>query len=225
MLPSDQPEAVGPARPTGRTALPTPQPDLSAYRWNRFLALATSPRRLVNYARFKLAERGPEIDYLPIKLDIENVSRCNFACTMCQVSDWPKRQRARDMSFDDFKALIDSQYGLVEIKIQGMGEPTLQGDDFFRMIRYARSKGIWVRTTTNASLLHVHDNYRKLIDSDVNDVQISLDGADKPTYEAIRRGGKFEMVTRNCQRINAYCAELGVVRTQMWIVLQQANFG
>jgi hypothetical protein len=31
------------------------------------------------------------VDYYPIKLDIENVSRCNFRCTMCAVSDWPQR--------------------------------------------------------------------------------------------------------------------------------------
>ena len=110
------------------------------------------------------AARGADVDYLPVKLDIENVSRCNFRCTMCQVSEWPKGRRARDMTLDEFKRLIDQQYSLVEIKIQGQGEPTLQGDDFIAMISYARSKAIWVRVITNGSLLHLRDNYKKLID-------------------------------------------------------------
>ena len=58
------------------------------------------------------------------------------------------------MSLDDFKNIVDTQYGLIEIKLNGLGEPTLQGDDFFEMIKYARQKKIWVRITTNASLLH-----------------------------------------------------------------------
>lgn len=206
-----------------RTELPTPKPNLTAYRWNRYVALATSPRRLVNYLKFKASARTARLDYLPIKLDIENVSRCNFACTMCQVSDWPKRKRAEDMPFAAFKRLIDEQVGLIEIKIQGMGEPTIQGDDFFRMIRYARRRRIWVRTTTNASLLHLDDNYAKLVDSGVNDVQISVDGTDAATYEAIRNGGKFEQVRRNCRLINDYCAEASTLRPQMWVVLQRTN--
>lgn len=222
-----RPDILHAAAPTAgearRTSLPVPKPDLRAYHRERRLALLSSPRRLFNYIRYKLAKRRPELGHLPIKLDIENVSRCNFACTMCQVSDWPKRQRAQDMSFDAFKRLIDEQYGLVEIKIQGMGEPLLQGGEFFRMIRYARSRRIWVRTTTNASLLHLNDNYRKLIDAGVNDVQVSFDGADKATYEKIRRGGKFEQVMRNCRLLNDYCAQTGGVTPQMWVVVQRDN--
>ena len=48
----------------------------------------------------------------------------------------------------------------------------MQGDVFFEMIQYARARQIWVRTTTNASLLHAKDNYRKLVDSGVNEIQI-----------------------------------------------------
>jgi pyrroloquinoline quinone biosynthesis protein E len=203
--------------------LPTPKPNLQAYDRERRLALLSSPRRLLNYLRFRLAIRRPNISHWPIKLDIENVSRCNFACTMCQVSDWPGRQRAEDMSLVDFQSIIDGQPGLVEIKIQGMGEPTMQGDAFFDMIRYARRKHIWVRTTTNASLLHLNDNHAKLIDSGVNDVQVSLDGATAATYEAIRRGGKFDRVTQNCRLLNDYAREKGNVGIQMWVVVQRTN--
>jgi molybdenum cofactor biosynthesis enzyme MoaA len=164
------------------------------------------------------------VDYLPIKLDIENVSRCNFRCTMCVVAEWPKGQRAEDMRFDDFRRLIDEQYGLVEIKLQGIGEPLMQrGDEFFEMIRYARSKHIWVRTTTNASLLHLRDNYKKLVDTGVNEIQISIDGATKDVFEGIRVGSVFGQVAANCKLINGYCREKGVEVTKMWTVVQQAN--
>jgi len=205
------------------TGLPAPKPDPFAYRLNLLLALASSPHRLVNYIRYLRSGRSTRLDYLPIKLDFENVSRCNFHCMMCQVSDWPRHQRASDMSLKDFKHLIDIQYGLVEIKLQGLGEPLLGRDTFFEMIRYARSKHIWVRITTNASLLHLRDNYKKLIESGVNEVQISFDGASKETFEAIRRGSKFELVVQNCKLVNEYCNGHDLLRTRMWVLLQRHN--
>jgi pyrroloquinoline quinone biosynthesis protein E len=207
-------------------SLPTPEPvpDLAAYVANRERALAADPVRRANYERYlRSSRRQADPDYLPIKLDIENVSRCNLRCTMCAVSDWPKGRRAEDMALEAFQALIDEQRGLLEIKLQGIGEPTMQGDAYFAMIRYARVRHIWVRTTTNATLLHLKDNYRKLIDSGVNEVQISIDGPDQASYEAIRRGGRFDRVARNCAAINAYCAGLGAIRTKMWTVVQRAN--
>lgn len=206
--------------------LPTPQPvpDLETYLRVRRTCLSRSPERLRNYLAYQASgRRSADPVYLPIRLDFENVSRCNFRCTMCTVSDWHKGTRAADMPLQSFKRLIDEQTGLVEIKVQGLGEPTLQGDDFFEMIRYARARHIWVRTTTNASLLHLKDNYRKLIDSGVNEVQISCDGADKETFESIRRGSVFERVVENCKLINAYCAERNIERTKMWTVVQRPN--
>lgn len=210
-----------------RLPAPTPSAGIDAYRRERERALASDPRRRANYERYVAYMNAPtrdaRVDFLPVKLDIENVSRCNFRCTMCAVSDWHKGTRAADMPLDAFQALIDEQYGLVEIKLQGLGEPLLQRDDYFAMLRYARARHIWVRTTTNASLLHLHDNHQKLVDADPNEIQISIDGATKEVFESIRRGSVFERVADNCRLINAYCREKGVIRTKMWTVLQRAN--
>ncbi len=209
-----------------RRSIPAPEPSAgwAAYHAQRERALAFDPRRRANFEKYQRAKRDSAVlDYLPIKLDIENVSRCNFRCTMCQVSDWHKGQRAKDMPLESFKSLIDQQYGLIEIKLQGMGEPLMQREPYFEMLKYARAREIWVRTTTNASLLHLRENYARLIDADPNEVQISIDGADKQTFESIRRGSVFERVIANCRLINDYCEKKGVVRTKMWIVVQKGN--
>lgn len=215
------------ARRRALRALPAPEPSagLTAYHRERDLALAASPAKRANYERYLAAQRREaDPDYLPIKLDIENVSRCNFRCIMCSVSNWHKGKRADDLPLEAFERLIDEQIGLVEIKLQGLGEPTMQRDAYFDMIRYARARHIWVRTTTNASLLHLKDNGRKLVDADPNEIQISIDGATKAVFESVRRGSVFERVVDNCKRLNAYCRERGVVRTKMWTVVQRANF-
>ncbi len=209
-------------------SLPTPTPaaGLAAYLAERERALASCPRKRANYQRYLASERrSAEVDYLPIRLDIENVSRCNLRCTMCTVSDWTKGIRAGDMSLAAFERLLEEQYGLVEIKLQGIGEPLLQGEEFLGMIRAARRRHIWVRTTTNATLLHLKDNYARLVDAGTNEIQVSIDGATAATYEGIRRGAKFDRVIDNCRRLNEYCREQGVDLTKMWTVVQTPNVG
>jgi len=203
--------------------IPHPSPDQALYKQVLEEGFQRFPERRANYLKYQAAKRGVSLDYLPIKLDIENVSRCNFHCTMCQVSDWPGLKRADDMSFEDYKALIDAQDGLIEIKLQGMGEP-LMGSCYFDMISYARAKYIWVRSTTNGSLLHLQDNYKRLIDSDICELQISIDGTTPETYEKIRRGGNFKKTADNCILINQYCRDVQRKRTRMWSVIQRDNF-
>jgi MoaA/NifB/PqqE/SkfB family radical SAM enzyme len=204
--------------------LPRPEPSAGIAAYDAELAARLLDERCRgNYLRYKKRRLTADPDYLPVKLDIENVSRCNFACTMCAVSKWPKGKRAGDMPLECFKRLLDEQYGLVEIKLNGIGEPLMQGDDYFEMVKYARSKRIWVRMTTNASLLHLRDNYKKLVDSGVNEIDISIDGADGPTFEGIRIQGDFDRVGANCRLLNGYCASLGIVRTKMWTLVQRGN--
>ena len=109
-----------------RSQLPKPYPDPAQWDSNLEAVLSSDPRRRANYELFQKRQKTPNVDYLPTMLDIENVSRCNFRCTMCQVSDWgPNFQRSNDMTLEQFKELIDEQYGLISIKLQGMGEPLL----------------------------------------------------------------------------------------------------
>ena len=203
--------------------LPRPEPSAGvlAYAAEREACIALDERKWANYKRYLMStKREAVVDYLPIKLDIENVSRCNFACTMCAVSKWPHGKRAEDMTLEQFKDLIDEQYGLVEIKLNGLGEALMAGDVFFEMVKYARAKRIWVRMTTNGSLLHLRDNYKKLIESSVNEIDISIDGADKKTFEGIRIQSDFDKVVENCKLLNEYAPG----RTKMWTLVQKGNY-
>jgi pyrroloquinoline quinone biosynthesis protein E len=202
---------------------PLPKADIRAYRINMILRFFHHPRTLWNFIKYKLSGKTSNLNYQSVKLDIEHVSRCNFRCVMCQVSEWDNRKRAEDMQLEDFKQLINQQYGLYEIKLQGLGEPLLH-PDFFEMIRYARRQHIWVRIATNGSLLHINENYKKLIDTGVNEVLISIDGTTKEVFEKIRQGANFEKIMENCRLINNYCNSKGLLKTRMWTVLQKENF-
>lgn len=211
--------------PPGMNRPHLPFPKADAELWDSIMraGFAAYPERQENYRKFKLGKRGIEIDHLPVRLDIENVSRCNYHCTMCQVSDWPGFKRTRDMTLEEYKGLLDEQYGLVEIKLQGMGEPFL-GKGFFEMIEYARNKHIWVRTITNGSVVQRNEGYKKVIDADVSEIHVSIDGTDQEIYEKIRRGGSFSNVSKNSLLLNSYAREAGRHRTRMWTVVQKDNF-
>ena len=202
--------------------LPFPEPDQFTYRSMRYRAFIQDPSRLKNYIIAENEEYSEKVLFLPYIIDIEPNSRCNFRCVMCQVSDWEKGQRARDMELDEFRNLIDSNPQLIEIKLQGMGEP-LMHKDFIKMIEYASERNIWVRTVVNGSLLHVRNYIERLIDSGVGEILVSIDGANKETFETIRRNSNFERVVENFASLNRYANKKERPYTRMWVVLQQQN--
>lgn len=198
--------------------LETPGPNQLYYKLYLFLGMLRFPKRLWNFIKYGLSRFNHRVNYLPTMMDLEPTQRCNYQCVMCA----PFSKKRSDMTFPEFKKIVDQQYGLIEIKIQGVGEPLLCRD-FFKMIAYARSKMLWIRTTVNGSLLHLDDNYKKLVDSGVHDINISIDGADREIYEKIRRGGKFETITRNCKLINDYNNKVKKTQVRAWVVIQKQN--
>jgi len=179
------------------------------------------PKRKENYEKFLKNNKRKEVDYYPIKLDIEPTSKCNLRCHMCIVSS--PEHKGMNLSFEDFKNILDKQIGVFEIKVQGLGEPFLN-KDFVKMVEYASSLYIWTRSTTNATLLHKDDNYQKIIDADIGELQISIDGVKKETYSKIRINSDFDRVVENCKLINNYQKLKGVQKTRMWVLLQKDNY-
>lgn len=199
-----------------------PEPDQFTYRSMRYQRFVEDPDCLKNYILSDNENYSEKVSFLPYIIDIEPNSRCNFRCIMCQVSDWDKGQRARDMTFEEYQDLIDSNPQLLEIKLQGMGEPLLH-KDFIKMIEYASAKNMWVRTVINGSLLHIRQHIERLIDSGVGEIQTSFDGANKEIFESIRRKSNFEKVVDNFTNLNKYANKKDRPYTRMWVVLQQQN--
>ncbi|MBF0266165.1 MAG: radical SAM protein [Gammaproteobacteria bacterium] len=207
---------------SNKLVFPVPKPDKQRYDQMLEDGFKHYPKRKKNWLKYQQSEKTTILDYLPVKADIENISRCNFRCSHCLVSTFENQKRARDLTPDEFKNFIDEQIGLVEIKMQGLGEPFMQRA-FVDMVKYATDRYIWVRTTTNGSILHRRDNYKRIIDANVGEIQVSIDGASKQTQEQIRLDSDFNQIIKNCQLLNGYCDDMGRDDTRMWSVLQESN--
>ncbi|WKW18809.1 hypothetical protein IXZ16_08345 [Campylobacter fetus subsp. fetus] len=66
----------------------------------------TYPKRYENYKKYLKNKRSIKPDFMPIKADIENVSRCNFRCSHCMASTYTSyKGRANDLDFGEYKKI------------------------------------------------------------------------------------------------------------------------
>jgi MoaA/NifB/PqqE/SkfB family radical SAM enzyme len=96
---------------------------------------------------------------------------CNLNCKMCpfQRSDIEKNH----LDFGLIKKLIDQIYTFKPyISLCGRGEPFLH-PDFFEIISYIKSKGLWCAVDTNGTL--IEKNVDQLLSSKIDMVNVSID--------------------------------------------------
>jgi len=134
----------------------------------------------------------------PIYAQIEPTTNCNLHCKMCKKSIEKQNSKQNDLAFDDFKKIIDSLPTVLHVSIVGFGEPLLN-KNLDRMILYCSKNKQKVSTVTNAQLL-TGKMSKKLLESGLSSIGISIDGATKETYEKARDGASFKKLMQNVKR-------------------------
>ncbi len=124
----------------------------------------------------------------PICLTWELTYACNLACIHCLSSSG--RRDPRELSTEQCLAVIDDLARMQVFYVNiGGGEPTIR-PDFFTIIDHSVNSGVGVKFSTNGSRIDA-STARRLSGSDYVDIQISLDGADAATNDAIRGEGSY----------------------------------
>lgn len=208
--------------------LPKPEPDNELYRetLRRRKALSESFRN--NYdalmdRKSRDALYTEQVETGPIKVDIEIAAQCNLRCPMCDITKQKAVKRSPNMTLEKFISVVDRLDTIFELRIAGLGEPTLN-KDVAKMIDYARRQNIWVRMVTNATLLHRSDLYKRILDADICELIVSIDGVDKDTFEKLRKGADYDLVVKNCKALNIYSQQKGFEkRIKMWSTIQREN--
>ena len=147
-------------------------------------------------AVFSCFRSAPRAYSYPLRLAIENGVGCNLNCKMCAL-----RHMKRDkgfITFDKFKEIYD-QINPPYLNLTGYTDSFLN-KDLFKMIKYAKDNGSFVKMDTNAMIM-TPEISNKLLMSSVDEISISIDGSTQSTYGDICIGGDLEKVKKNVRTL------------------------
>jgi len=114
---------------------------------------------------------------------------------MCLNKDLPRSEKGF-MSFGIFKKIIDeASHFAHDVNLFHRGESFLH-PEIYRMIKYAKNRGISTRLNTNATLLN-EERSRQILDSGLDFLSFSFDGYERKVYENIRVGANFDKTLSN----------------------------
>ncbi|MCL5018798.1 MAG: radical SAM protein [Candidatus Pacearchaeota archaeon] len=153
------------------------------------------PRRLVNLVSLNISRslKLPKIIGAPHTVMIEPTNTCNLKCPLCPTGAGLIKRAKGFLKFSDFKKVVDeTEKSVFHIRLWNWGEPLLN-KEIFKMIEYAKRKKIFVNLSTNSSFLDQTVS-EKIINSGLDELIISLDGASEKAYTAYRKGGDFNKV-------------------------------
>jgi mycofactocin radical SAM maturase len=126
----------------------------------------------------------------PICLTWELTYACNLQCVHCLSSSG--QRDPRELSTVEAMHVLDELRDLQVFYINiGGGEPMVRRD-FFDLVEYSVGNGIGVKFSTNGAFIDT-DKARRLAAMDYLDIQISLDGVDEATNDAVRGAGSYRM--------------------------------
>ena len=165
---------------------------------------AMTPRRARNALALWRAcrRRATRVPGLPAIMMVEVSSVCDMECPMCPANLHPSGRRTGLMDMELYRSIIDEVGDTVAIMTPwNFGEPLLH-PQLPDMIEIAKRKGVLTALNTNARTLD-RAKADALIDSGLDSLTISFDGAAKETYERFRGKGNFERVCHNARQLVA----------------------
>lgn len=171
----------------------------------------STPRRLFNLLLVELEFRlrRTRVRGRPYVLVVDPANVCNLRCPLCPTGLLQGGRRAELIPWDIYTRTVDlAAPWAYKVNLFNWGEPLLH-PQIFDMIRYARSKGLGTTMSTNLSINIPDERIDNLIDSGLEFLCVSIDGATQDTYSRYRRKGKLDLVLANLRRIVRRRKELG----------------
>jgi MoaA/NifB/PqqE/SkfB family radical SAM enzyme len=166
--------------------------------------------------------RGPRASQRPRNVFIEVTNHCNLLCETCPRT-FVSYEQPQTLSWDNFLRVAAQFPEMERAVLHGIGEPLLN-KELDRMIAHLKTRGVFVLFNTNATLLDAAWA-RKLIAAGLDELRVSIDGANPRTYAQIRGAPLFNKVLQNVQRFVALQRELGAdrPRTSLWMTGLKEN--
>lgn len=153
-------------------------------------------KRINNY---QVQELEGKVNFYPAYIQIEQTSRCNAECIMCN-HFYLGNRGCNDIDLSVIEKIKPILPYCETIMLNGDGEPFLC-PSIEQNIQCFRKYGVKVGTNTNLSF--VPDGIWSFFSDAFGFLNISCDGATQETYEMIRQGLKWKTFLRNLMRLNS----------------------
>jgi MoaA/NifB/PqqE/SkfB family radical SAM enzyme len=148
--------------------------------------------------KIEAGKRG-DLRLTPTQLWIKVSGRCNLHCVGCGID---RTSYQRNPTLDEVRQMLVSDSPVGEIMLTALGEALLNpqfGDIVDLCHEVYPEAGVWVCTN---GTLPMTDRLRDAI-SKLDMIGLSIDGATKETYEAIRVGADFDVFLDHAREIAA----------------------
>ncbi|MFN2396868.1 MAG: radical SAM/SPASM domain-containing protein [Bacteroidales bacterium] len=167
-----------------------------------------TPGRIWNYIKIMLSYRlsrmrkRPYIWAGPFSLSFETASVCNLKCPECIAGQGKIMRNRKFMEPELAQKLLElHRKEAFYCNLYFQGEPFLH-PEIYSIIRLAEERKYYSVISTNGHFLD-EKNCRKIIDSGLSRLIVSLDGIEQQSYEAYRKGGNLETVASGIKRLSA----------------------
>ena len=167
--------------------------------------------------------RKSTLNALPVEYIVETTAKCNLYCPMCPRETY--KQPKEDMTEEIFTRLVEESGRSAEhMMLIGLGEPFMDRQIFDR-IEYCARHNISTLLSTNGTFFD-EKTCARLLDTPLEHITLSFDGATKESYEYYRKGAKFEKVRDNFVQFARMKQERGAkVQVVVQMVRMQRNAG
>jgi len=136
-----------------------------------------------------------------IRMSITDV--CNFKCGYCLPNGYKvdKSDNRKFLHLDEIKRLskVFSKLGVQKIRLTG-GEPTVR-KDFFDIIKILKYEAEIKKVVITTNGYHLDDKAKKLVDSGLNGINISIDSLDRNTFKTITGHDRLPEILRGIQNL------------------------
>ncbi|MEE4256708.1 MAG: radical SAM/SPASM domain-containing protein [Bacteroidales bacterium] len=173
-----------------------------------------SPRKVWNYTMLAVSYRVSILTRIamhagmPFSISVEPTTSCNLRCPECPTGLRTLKRPHGNLDLLEFRNILEQLNSrLAYLMLYFQGEPMLN-PQFFDLIALARKYRIYMATSTNAHYLD-DERARKVVESGLDRLIISIDGTDSETYQLYRRGGDLGLVTGNIKSVMKWKKKLG----------------
>ncbi len=171
---------------------------ISKNEFKRFLDIL-SLKKIINFGLTYLSyyiskfSGYPIVLHRPFTLSFEPTTQCNLGCPECPSGLKKFSRNTGNAELETFeRVLVDAHKSLLFVYLYFQGEPFIN-KHFSKMIALAKKYKVFTITSTNGHYL-TNSKCEEIIQSGLDRILISIDGAKQETYEQYRRQGSLEKV-------------------------------